>query len=167
MQPIEKRPRGIPKRLDVDMLLRFEGLWVDTFRGLRDGNPEFDTEAMAGGGMFIKHSSAGSMFINRRIPGPEQLYILNAGKEPRTIRQSKFDTTDEKRHWRSRAKKEEDQFEEANTTSRPMKVTAIRSERRLWEALKRADTAAKVRRICSRSKIWLKPGRGVSGRGCS
>ena len=52
-----------------------------------------------------------------------------------------------------------DQFEEAMLNPAPVriKVAAIPSESRLWEALKRADTATQVRRIYSQSKIWLKP----------
>src|SRR5205814_7421389 len=131
-------------------LLRYEGLWVDTFRGLRDGNPEGETEIAAVPSMFIKRSGAGQ----------EQLYIEGFGKPPRVIRQQKFSTTpDELRTWRSRVQKEHDQFEEAMLNPAPVriKVAAIPSESRLWAALKRAETATQVRRIYSQSKIWLKP----------
>jgi hypothetical protein len=123
---------------------------VDTFRGLRDGNPEVIT----------KVPSLPSMFIKRSGPGQEQLYIEESGKAPRVIRQPKFSTTPaEIRHWRSRAQAEQDQFEEAILNPVPVRVqvAAIPSERQLWEALKRADTPRQVRRICSLSKIWLKP----------
>lgn len=149
-QPIEKKRFGRQRRSDVELLLRYEGLWVDTFRGMRDGNPETETEGLAGAGMFIKRSGQ----------GPERLHIMKAGESPRIIRQPKFGTTpDELRSWRSRVQKEQDQFEEATLNPVPMrvKVEAIPSERRLWEALKRADTATQVRRIYSQSKIWLKP----------
>jgi hypothetical protein len=36
-------------------------------------------------------------------------------------------------------------------------VSVIASERPLWDALKRAETASQVRKICTRSKIWLNP----------
>jgi hypothetical protein len=127
--------------------VRYEWLWVDTFRGLRDGNPQVESE-MHTGGMFIKSSGQ----------GPEQIYIEKAGRKPRIVRQPKFSTTpDEKLRWRSQAQRELQQFE--TTVSEPVRVTfpPIPSERRLWEALKRADTAAQVRRIYSRSRIWLKP----------
>ena len=149
-QPTEKRLPGRPKEASEAELLRYEALWVDTFRGLRDGNPEIETEVPAGSSMFIKRSG----------PGQEQLYIEGFGKPPRVIRQPKFSTTpDELRSWRSRVQKEQDQFEEAMLDPAPVraKVAAIPSERRLWEALKRADNATRVRRIYSQSNIWLKP----------
>jgi len=150
LQPIEKKLPGRPKEASGDELLRYEGVWVDTFRGLRDGNPEVETEVAA----------VPSMFIKRSGPGQEQLYIEGSGKPPRVIRQPKLSTTpDELRSWRSRVQKEHDQFEEAILNPAPVRVrvAAIPSERPLWEALKRAATATQVRRICGQSKIWLKP----------
>jgi len=147
--PEKKRP-GRRRLSDAELLLRYEGLWVDTFRGLRDGNPEIETEIPGGTGMFIRRSGQ----------GPEQLYIEAAGENPRVIRQPKFSTTpDEIRRWQSRVQKEQDQFERATLDLVPVriKVAAIPSEHRLWEALKRASTAAQVRRIYTRSKTWLKP----------
>lgn len=149
-QSTEKRRVGRARRADAEMLLRYEGLWVDTFRGMRDGNPEVETDTLAGVGMFVKRSGQ----------GPEQLYIEKVGKKPRIIRQPKFGATpDELRSWRSRVQEEQDQFEEGMLNPVPVRVRvpAIPSERRLWEALKRADTATQVRRIYSQSKIWLKP----------
>lgn len=157
-QPIEKRLPGRPKKASEEELLRYEGLWVDTFRGLRDGNPEIETEVAAVPSMFIKRSGSGQ----------EQLYIEGFGKPPRVIRQPKFSTTpDELRSWRSRVQKEEDQFESAIHNPVPVRVNvaAIPSERRLWEALKRARTAAQVRRVYSQSKIWLKPRQEFPGGG--
>jgi len=130
------------------MLLDFEGLWVDTFRGLRDGNPQVRSETIAGA----------SVYVRRRPPGPEQLYVSAAGEKPRVIRQSKFDTTpDENRQWRNQVEAEENQFENNKIIPHKIIVRAIPSERVLWEALKKAETPAQVRRICTRSKIWLKP----------
>src|SRR2546430_1871895 len=149
-QTIEKKLPGRPKEASGEELLRYEGLWVDTFRGLRDGNPEGETEIAAVPSLFIKRSGAGQ----------EQLYIEGFGKPPSVIRQQKFSTTpDELRTWRSRVQKERDQFEEAMLNPAPVriKVAAIPSESRLWAALKRAETATQVRRIYSQSKIWLKP----------
>jgi len=100
------------------------------------------------------------MFIKRSGQGLEQLYIEGVGKNPHVIRQPKFGTTpDEIRQWRTRVQNEQDQFERAVLNPVPVRVrvAAIPSERQLWEALKRASTAAQARRICSRSKIWLKP----------
>jgi len=144
--------------MDTEELLRCEFLWVDTFRGMRDGNPEVETEIPALHGMFIKRSGT----------GPEQLYVERMGEPTRVIRQPKFDTTpDEIRQWRDRAQTEQDQFELAmhNPAMVPIRTTAIPSERRLWEALKRAKTGAQVRRIHTRSKIWLKPRLELPGGG--
>ena len=52
------------------MLLGFEYLWVDTFRGLRDGNPQVQTDALPASSMFIKSSGKGT----------QQIYIEGAGK---------------------------------------------------------------------------------------
>jgi hypothetical protein len=157
-QPIENRPPGRPNKATEEELLRYEGLWVDTFRGLRDGNREIETEVPA----------VPSMFIKRSGPGQEQLYIEGSGKRPRIIRQPKFSTTpDEIHRWRSLVQKEQDQFEEAIMNPVPVQVpvAAIPSERLLWEALKRANTATQVRRICSLSRIWLKPRQDFPGGG--
>ena len=114
-QTIEKKLPGRPKEASGEELLRYEGLWVDTFRGLRDGNPEGETEIAAVPSMFIKRSGAGQ----------EQLYIEGFGKPPRLIRQQKFSTTpDELRTWRSRVQKEHDQFEEAMLNPAPFSATA-------------------------------------------
>jgi hypothetical protein len=121
---------GRPRGASDDDLLRSEGLWVDTFRGLRDGNPEIETEVPA----------VPSMFIKRSGPGQEQLYIEGFGKPPRVIRQPKFSTTpDELLSWRSRVQKEQEQFDQAILNPVPARITAaaIPSERQLWEALKR------------------------------
>ena len=84
------------------MLLGFEYLWVDTFRGLRDGNPQVQTDAPPASSMFIKSSGKGT----------QQIYIEGAGKKPRLVKQPKFDTTpDEKRLWQSRVRDVESQFE--------------------------------------------------------
>lgn len=157
-QLIEKRPAGRPRKATDDELLRYEGRWVDTFRGLRDGNPEIVSEV----------PSVPSMFIRRSGPGQEQLYIESSGSPPRVIRQPRLSTTpDEIHRWRSRVQKEQDQFDEAIMNPVPVSVSApaIPSERRLWEALKRARTAAQVRRIYSQSKIWLKPRQEFPGGG--
>jgi len=141
-----------------DQLLRYEGLWVDTFRGLRDGNPEGETEV----------PTLPSMFIKRSGKGQEQLYIEGFGTPPLLIKQPRSSTTpDEIHRWRSRVKKEQDQFERAILHPVPVRirVPAIPSERRLWEALKRARTGTEVRRICSQSKIWLKPREDFPGDG--
>lgn len=147
-QPTEKKPLGRPRGSSLDQLLNYEYLWVDTLRGLRDGNPEVETETLAGGSVFIKGSGQGQ----------EWVHLAPRGKKPRIIRQQKFGRTpDEIRRWRVRVKREEEQFEKGVSSPVRAKTPLIPSERRLWEALKSAGSAAQVRRICSQSKIWLKP----------
>jgi hypothetical protein len=130
------------------MLLDYEYLWVDTFRGLRDGNPQLESNSLAPSGMLIKRSGQAG----------QQVYIEEAGKKPRVVREPKFSTTpDEKRRWQSRVRNLESKFEKDRFSTGRISVGAIPSERPLWEALKRAQTATQVRKICTRSRIWLKP----------
>jgi hypothetical protein len=146
IQPTEKKRLGRPSQSNEE-LLNFEGLWVDTLRGLRDGSPEVDKVMHSGGSLVIKRSGQ----------GPEWLRVETPGKKLRIVRQPKFcNTPDEIRRWRARVGKEEDQFGKAVSSSVRVGFPPIPSERRLWEALKRAETATQVRRICSQSKIWLK-----------
>jgi hypothetical protein len=147
-QSTENRGIGRPITIDVQQLLGFEYLWVDTFRGLRDGNPQVESDAPAASSMFIKSSGKGR----------QQVYMARAGKKPRVVKEPKFDTTpDEKLRWQSRVRDAESQFEKDNFGSVRINIAAIPSEGRLWEALKRAQTATQVRKICTRSKIWLRP----------
>jgi len=139
---------GRPKKINIQELLNYEYFWVETFRGLRDGNPQVEISLLAPSGLFIKRSGRGR----------QQVYIEEAGKKPRVVKEPKFDTTpDEKRRWQSRVHNLESQFEKDRFSTRTNIVAAIPSERPLWEALKRAQTATQVRKICTRSKIWLRP----------
>jgi hypothetical protein len=148
IQPIEKKRVGRPRWSNAELLLNYEFLWVDTLRGLRDGNPEFDTETRTGG----------SLVIERSGQHPEWVRVETGGKDPRIILKPKFITTpDEIRHWRIRVETQEDQFEKAVSSPVRIRIPAFPPERRLWEALKRADTVTQVRKICGQSKIWLKP----------
>ena len=138
---------GRPRKASVQELLPFEGLWVDTFRGLRDGNPDV-----------VALSLPRRRLMEVSGQGQEALHLLSTEKKPRTIRRPKFSTTpDEKRQWKSRVSDERERFERDRFAIDRTTVPAIPSERSLWNALKRAKTASQVRRICSRSKIWLKP----------
>jgi hypothetical protein len=139
---------GRPIKTTIQDLLSFEGLWVDTFRDLRDGTPQVVALVPPPSGVFMKVSGEGR----------EALHLLSSNKKPRTIREPKFSTSpDEKRQWKSRVSDEHEQFENDRFAIDRATVRAIPSERSLWEALKRAQTASQVRRICTRSKIWLKP----------
>jgi len=149
-QPNENKSRGRPRKTTDEELLRYEGLWVDTFTGLRDGTSEAETVVPARSGMFVK-SSGGER---------ERVYSHVPGEAPRVVHEPRFSTTpDEKRRWTLRKQEEEKQFEKTILTPHVDIAPAIPDERSLWEALKRAQTAAQVRRICSRSKIWLRPRR--------
>lgn len=147
-QSMDRKRLGRRRRTSDEELLRYEGVWVDTFRGLRDGSPETQTVVHARPGTFVKSSGQDR----------ERLYSNVAGEPKHILLQPKFTTTpDEIRRWRSQVQNEQDQFDQAIFRPVLVNVPGIPSERQLWEALKRASTAAQVRRICSRSKIWLKP----------
>lgn len=146
--PAESKRRGRRRKAADEELLRYEGLWVDTFTGLRDGTPETETVIHARSGMFVK-SSGGER---------ERVYSHVPGEAPRVALEPRFSTTpNEKRRWKLRTQEEEKQFEKTILTPHVDIAPAIPAERNLWEALKRAQTPAQVRRICSRSKIWLRP----------
>jgi hypothetical protein len=139
---------GRPRKAALQDLLSFESLWVDTFRGLRDGNPEVVALVPPPSGVFMQISGQGR----------ETLHLSSSNQKPRTIREPKFSTSPaEKRQWKSRVSDERERFENDRFAIDRATVRPIPSERSLWEALKRAQTASQVRRICSRSKIWLKP----------
>lgn len=134
--------------MNLQELLRYEFLWVDTLCGLRDGTPEAQQTTHARSGMFIKSSGQARESIQTVFPGDS----------PRVILQPKFATTPgEIRDWQLQQAEAETQFEEAVFTPVSMIISAVPGERDLWEALKRANTAKQVRRVCSQSKRWLRP----------
>jgi hypothetical protein len=147
-ESVENSSLGRPIKVNTQALLGYEYFWVDTFRGLRDGNPQVESNLLAPSGMFIKRSGQGE----------QQVHIAEVGKKSRIVKEPKFNTTpDEKRRWQSRVHDLESQFEKDQFTLARVSFDAVPSERLLWEALKRAQTATQVRKICTRSRIWLKP----------
>jgi hypothetical protein len=60
--------------------------------------------------------------------------------------------------WHERIRQEEREFDAIATGRKILTVQhqAIAAEPQLWKALKRARSAAEVRRICRQSKYWLK-----------
>jgi hypothetical protein len=146
-QPIENKARGRPA-IVVDDLLHYECRWIFDLSGMRDGtfNPEAEIPAS---GYFIKASGQPRESIHISVPG----------RLSHTVQQPKLSTTPkENQEWKDRTKLEEARFQEAINT-RFTTAVYIPDERNYWDALKRARTASAVRRICSLSKIWLKPRR--------
>jgi hypothetical protein len=137
-----------PKPPDLDSLLFYELAWTRVFLGLRDGSPATEEQVPGGdgSGMLVKFSGQDE----------EKLLILRSGKKPLQLRVLKEVATDDK--WRGRVQKEEGEFEALITGQKVERVRypGMPAERNLWEALKRARSAAQVRRICRRSKHWLK-----------
>lgn len=134
-------------------LLGYESAWVEIFCNLRDGLPETEREIRGTSGVSIKASGGQAR---------EQVNIIISGAVARAIRRPKLTTTpDEIRSWRTQVKKVEENFERVTTGEEATmaRVAEFPAERRLWESLKRARTAVQVRRIYSRSNLWLKPRR--------
>lgn len=153
-----KRP-GRPTLASNEELLRYEALWVDTLQGLRDGAPATKVESRGTSGMFVKVSGQEKLPIMSK-QDREKMHIIFPGQIPRIVRQPKFTSTpDELVSWKVRTEEEEEKFNSITRGDVPIMriVQAVPSERQLWEDLKRARTAAQVRRICGRSKLWLKP----------
>jgi hypothetical protein len=164
-QHTENRPHGRPRRPQAQKLLLSEAIWVGIFCHLRDGLSERTVVTHGTSGTFIRaREDRDKMFVTtadetREQGGREKLILILPGEAPRTVRQPKFiNTPDEMQRWLSKARNIEEKFERVTMgdEARIMKAPAVPAERQLWEALKRARTAAQVRRICSRSKVWLK-----------
>jgi hypothetical protein len=158
-QHTDNKGRGRPKLSSEEKLLRYEAHWVETFRALRDGVPEIEGKIRSTSGTLMKVSGQEKLLILNE-QDRETLSIMLPGQVLRTVRQSKFTSTPEDiQNWRNQVQMEEEKFKRVTLGHEIIttKISAIPAERELWEALKRARTAPQVRRICSRSKIWLKP----------
>lgn len=138
--------RGRPRRADLKELLWYEYVWVFVFLGLRDGLPETRGEMPGGYGLavFLKHSGSER----------ESLHVFRSGEKPRKM--SALKTMGQE--WHKRVRLEQHEFDALATGQKSRTVQSQRSpgEPHLWKALKRAKSAAQVRRICRRSKDWLK-----------
>lgn len=158
-QPTDNKRRGRPKIVNEEELLRYDALWVWTFCGLRDGAAETEGKTRGTSGTFMKVSGQEKLLIMSEH-GRETVTTMLPGEAPRSVRQSKFTSTPEEvQSWRSQVQKEEGKFKRLTLGHETVttKISAIPAERKLWEALKRAGTATQVRRICSLSRVWLKP----------
>jgi hypothetical protein len=164
-QPTKNRPRGRPSFLDLSLLLQSEGIWVELFCNLRDGKRADRVETRASSGIFIKAShdqeksyvSSGGEI--REQAGRETIYTAVPGEKPQIVRQPKIiESPEEMQNWKNKAQSVDDNFQRMvmGDETRMVTMPAVPAERHIWEALKRARTAAQVRRAYSRSKIWLK-----------
>jgi hypothetical protein len=146
-QPSENKRSGRRVKADAEELLRYEGLWVDTFVGMRDGSPEIVEKMPVGSRMFIKASGQPRQWTQ----------ITTPDHPPRIKRQPKFsDTPAELNQWRQQVLAEEERFEQMAYQMETYAFPAIPHEQHLWEALKRARTGTQVRKIFTLSKEWLK-----------
>ncbi len=162
---IGKRLRGRPMLANVEELLYYEHVWTQTFQGLRDGSSETQEDVPGGYGA--------TMLIRSTRPEQERLQVFKPGKKLREFRADKIlfrifgdeprefwahEIPAKRQEWQDRVRKEEQEFNALETGQEKASVRypKIPGEPHLWEALKRARSAAEVRRICSRSKHWLK-----------
>jgi hypothetical protein len=164
-QLTENRPRGRPSYLNEDELLQWEGVWVELFCNLRDGTQETQVQRRGTSGMLIKAShDQEKMYVSsegetREQGGRESIYTMIPGEKPKIMRQPKIiESADEMQKWQNKAQRVDDNFQRIVMGDDPRTETipARPAERHIWEALKRARTAAQVRRTYGRSKIWLK-----------
>ncbi len=144
---------------ELTELLIQEEAWVMTFVGMRDGASETEAELPGGRGsaMLIKSKQeSGRRRLRKLLPGKS----ANAG--PATtidISLPRFATApDDIQGWQERVEQEERDFDALVTGDKAVKVkyAARPAERNLFDSLLRAKTAAQVRRLCSRSRDWLK-----------
>jgi hypothetical protein len=147
--------RGRPRRVNLRELSFYERLWTQTFRGLRDGSPPCQEEVLDGGSMMlIKSARPKTTTLTIYEPGkPERHWSVDTG----VVKGQDFRSA-ERQQAEALMQKEEKRFEDVAAGKKTLRVLreAIPPERHLWEALKRARTAAEVRRICCRSRYWLR-----------
>ena len=148
--------RGRKKLVDLGKLLFNENAWTQTFLGLRDGQNETEANIPGGYGsaMLLKSIGEHKETLNIRQPGKQAIEYsvdktVSKGQEFRPAKRQQAE---------ARMQRAEKEFEDMETGEKTQNVilAAIPAERNLWESLKRARSAAQVRRICRRSKYWLK-----------
>jgi len=162
-QPIDKQRRGRPIQVDLGQLIEAEHFWVSTFAGMRDGVSSRRIEVRGGSGIFIKGAgSEDKIYVDSpngmiETTGRETLYSSTPGEQPQIIRQPKIVSDEEAQEWRDKTQEFEKKFERIvmGEQTRMETAPAYPNERDLWDALKRARTASQVRKIYTRSKIWL------------
>jgi hypothetical protein len=105
-----------------------------------------------------------TMLIKSTVPKRTTLTIYEPGKPGREwsvdtgVAKGQDFRSAERQQAEALMRREEKRFEDVAAGDKTVRVPrdAIPPERDLWEALKRARTATEVRRICRRSKFWLK-----------
>lgn len=163
-QLTENAGRGRRSFLGESSLLQWEGVWIELFCSLRDGVPQRIIETRGTSGIYIKASLDEEKHYlaledeMREQGGRETLFTMRPGSAPKIVRQPKImESPDEMAKWQAKVQRVDADFQRIAMGDEPMTETApaIPGEPHIWEALKRARTAAQVRRAYSRSKIWL------------
>jgi hypothetical protein len=134
----------------MGILLIWEKAWTDCFSGMRNGLAEVEIEVPGGesGAILLKGTDEeGNRILRTWYSGEEQNYDVKLATEPGEIHQ-----------WAKNAQREETEFDQIATFEIALKIRqpAIPAERRLFDALLEANDGAVVRRICRRSKRWLR-----------
>lgn len=148
-QPITKQALTQTKISSKEALQYWEGVWFAQFHALRYGLPEIEEEVTGGGS---------AMLLKAVKPEGRTFKVLRPGREP-FVRNVK--ATAERNEIQDWCEQVEDAEREFGRVTRGEKIETVRraaipGERDLFDALVRAKTAAQVRRICKRSKFWLK-----------
>jgi hypothetical protein len=146
-------PLGRPNLVNVKLLLIWEQTWFSMFCGLRDGRPEADVDVPGGvaAGMLVKARLESRRRILQTIRPGEPVRVV-------TLRGGYGTMPSEIQEWSEQAEKEEQNFNDLvlGHKSEEVHYAAIPAERDLFNALLRTTSPAEVRRICRRSKFWLK-----------
>lgn len=155
---------GRPSELDEFALLGWEGVWIGLFYNLRNGAAEVRQKKWGSSGILIKAKPENEkVFIAsddqiREESGKETIYTTLVGEKTNVLRQPGIiESQQHMESWQKKAEEAEQKFERIAMGFEP-RIEIIPGkppERDIWEALKRARTAAEVRMACSRSKIWL------------
>ena len=137
---------GRQRLTDADQLLNEEAFWRLRFFGLRDGLAEV---------IDLPHRRSG-MTIEAHAETENRLTIVIPGTKTRSGSRAAGEVA-ESQAWAGTKSREYERFHrivsgEQKTTN---SIKLYAPEPNLWEALKRAETPAQVRRICRLSQFWL------------
>lgn len=144
------RLAGRPIIADLKELLFHEQNWTSTFLGLRDGSPEIEVDVPGGVG-------ASTFIKSKDESGTRSLLRVEATGQQRRLKRRFATEPSEIISWSKIVEREEKEFDDLATGKTIVKVPQQElPERDLFDALIRAKTGWQVRRICRRSKYWLK-----------
>ncbi len=164
IQPKDNTGVGRPRRTERDLLLYWEGVWVELFLNLRDGVPETQVEIRGASGMQIKASHDQAKFIvssqdeTLERGGRATVYTNIPGEKPTEVIQPRIvELPEGMQTWENKVQQLEDKFHRIvmGDETRFVLQRAVEAEFHIWEALKRARSGTQIRRAYSRSKIWL------------